>query len=385
MHYPIYLDYNATTPVDQRVLDVMLPYLTTHFGNAASRTHVFGLKAEEGVDRARRQVAALLGALPNELVFTSGATESINLALKGVFEANTHRGNHIITVATEHKAVLDTCQHLEQLGAEVTYLPPGADGLISVEQVAAALRPDTILISVMLANNETGVIQPLADIAALAKQHNSLVHTDATQAVGKLPINLADLPVDLLSFSGHKFYAPKGIGGLFVRQKTRLVAQQDGGRHERGRRSGTLNVPGIVAMGQAAELAQTLLVDESSRLTQLRDRLEAGILAQLPGVQVTGSKSHRLPNTTNLAFAQVDGEALLMSLNDIAVSNGSACTAASTDPSHVLKAMGLPDDLAYSSVRFSLGRFTTETDIEQAIQQVVQVVSRLRNVVSAVH
>ncbi|ARK09278.1 cysteine desulfurase family protein [Fibrella sp. ES10-3-2-2] len=385
MHYPIYLDYNATTPVDQRVLDAMLPYLTTHFGNAASRTHVFGLKAEEGVDRARRQVAALLGALPNELVFTSGATESINLALKGVFEANTHRGNHIITVATEHKAVLDTCQHLEQLGAEITYLPPDVDGLISVEQVAAALRPDTILVSVMLANNETGVIQPLADIAALAKQHNSLVHTDATQAVGKLPINLADLPVDLLSFSGHKFYAPKGIGGLFVRQKTRLVAQQDGGRHERGRRSGTLNVPGIVAMGQAAELAQTLLVDESSRLTQLRDRLEAGILAQLPGVQVTGSKSHRLPNTTNLAFAQVDGEALLMSLNDIAVSNGSACTAASTDPSHVLKAMGLPDDLAYSSVRFSLGRFTTETDIEQAIQQVVQVVSRLRNVVSAVH
>ncbi|XWW44156.1 cysteine desulfurase [Fibrella sp. USSR17] len=385
MHYPIYLDYNATTPVDQRVLDVMLPYLTTHFGNAASRTHVFGLKAEEGVDRARRQVAALLGALPNELVFTSGATESINLALKGVFEANTHRGNHIITVATEHKAVLDTCQHLEQLGAEITYLPPDADGLISVEQVAAALRPDTILVSVMLANNETGVIQPLADIAALAKQHNSLVHTDATQAVGKLPINLADLPVDLLSFSGHKFYAPKGIGGLFVRQKTRLVAQQDGGRHERGRRSGTLNVPGIVAMGQAAELAQTLLVDESSRLTQLRDRLEAGILAQLPDVQVTGSKNHRLPNTTNLAFAQVDGEALLMSLNDIAVSNGSACTAASTDPSHVLKAMGLPDDLAYSSVRFSLGRFTTETDIEQAIQQVVQVVSRLRNVVSAVH
>jgi len=385
MHYPIYLDYNATTPVDQRVLDVMLPYLTTHFGNAASRTHVFGLKAEEGVDRARRQVAALLGALPNELVFTSGATESINLALKGVFEASTHRGNHIITVATEHKAVLDTCQHLEQLGAEVTYLTPGADGLISVEQVAAALRPDTILVSVMLANNETGVMQPLADIAALAKQHNSLVHTDATQAVGKLPINLADLPVDLLSFSGHKFYAPKGIGGLFVRQKTRLVAQQDGGRHERGRRSGTLNVPGIVAMGQAAELAQTELADEVSRLTQLRDQLEAGILAQLPDVQVNGSRNHRLPNTTNLAFAQVDGEALLMSLNDIAVSNGSACTAASTDPSHVLKAMGLSDDLAYSSVRFSLGRFTSETDIDQAIQQVIQVVSRLRNVVSVVH
>ncbi len=381
MNYPIYLDYNATTPVDQRVLDAMLPYLTTHFGNAASRTHVFGLQAEEAVAQARRQVAVLIGALPNEIVFTSGATESINLALKGVFEANSHRGNHIVTVETEHKAGLDTCGHLAQLGAEVTYLTPDAAGLISPEQVEAAMRPTTILVSVMLANNETGVIQPVAQLASLARERNVLVHTDATQAVGKLPINLAELPVDLLSFSGHKLYAPKGIGALFVRQKTPLIAQQDGGRHERARRSGTLNVPGIVALGQAAELARTLMADEALRLARLRDTLEAGILAQLPDVQVNGSRQHRLPNTSNLAFCHVDGEALLMSLSEIAVSNGSACTAASTDPSHVLKAMGLSDELAYSSVRFSLGRFTTQENIEQAIAHVARVVAQLRKTV----
>ena len=378
MNYPIYLDYNATTPVDQRVLDVMLPYLTTHFGNAASRTHVFGMQAESAVAQARRQVAALIGAAPVEIVFTSGATESINLALKGTFEANSHRGSHIITVATEHKAGLDTCAHLEQLGAEVTYLTPDADGLITPEQVEAAIRPGTLLVSVMLANNETGVIQPLWAIAELARQRGILVHTDATQAVGKLPIDLADLPVDLLSFSGHKLYAPKGIGALFVRQKTPLLAQQDGGRHERARRSGTLNVPGIVALGEATELADTLMAEEAIRLATLRDMLETGILANVPDVQVNGSRAHRLPNTANLAFANVDGESLLMSLNEIAVSNGSACTAASTDPSHVLKTMGLSDDLAYSSVRFSLGRFTTESDIEQAVRHVSQVVERLR-------
>lgn len=379
MNYPIYLDYNATTPVDQRVLEAMLPYLTLHFGNAASRTHVFGSKAEEAVAQARRQVAQLIGATPNELVFTSGATESINLALKGAFEANAHRGNHIITVATEHKAGLDTCQHLEQLGAEVTYLIPDGAGLITVEQVAAAIRPNTLLVSVMLANNETGVIQPLTDIAALAKQRGLLVHTDATQAVGKVPINLAELPVDLLSFSGHKLYAPKGIGALFVRQKTMLTAQQDGGRHERGRRSGTLNVPGIVALGQAAELARIQLAGEAIRLATLRDTLENGIIHQLTNVQLNGDRQQRLPNTTNLAFGNVDGEALLMNLTDIAVSNGSACTAASTDPSHVLIAMGLSNELAYSSVRFSLGRFTTDADIELAIRHVTQVVNQLRS------
>lgn len=378
MNYPTYLDYNATTPVDGRVLDAMLPYLTTHFGNAASRTHIYGLKAEEAVDQARRQLADLLGAHPVEVVFTSGATESINLALKGVFEANQHRGNHIITVQTEHKAVLDTCEHLAQLGAEVTYLQPDETGLIAPEQLAAALTPQTVLVSVMWANNETGVIQPIAELAQRTHEHGALFHTDATQAVGKLPIDLTTLPIDLLSLSGHKLYAPKGIGALYVRRKTPLIAQQDGGRHERGRRSGTLNVPGIVALGAAAELAGSQLDTEGQRLPSLRDRLETGLRTHVPGVRLNGHPQHRLPNTLNLAFPDIDGEVLLMSLNQIAVSNGSACNAASTDPSHVLKAMGLPDDLAYASVRFSLGRFTTEADIDLAIRHVADVVESLR-------
>lgn len=378
MTYPTYLDYNATTPVDERVLDAMLPYLTTHFGNAASRTHVYGLKAEEAVDEARRQVADLLGAHPVEIVFTSGATESINLALKGVFEANQRRGNHIITVQTEHKAVLDTCEHLAQLGAEVTYLQPDESGLISPEQLADALTPQTMLVSVMWANNETGVIQPIAELAQLTHEHGALFHTDATQAVGKLPIDLSALPIDLLSLSGHKLYAPKGIGALYARRKTPLVTQQDGGRHERGRRSGTLNVPGIVALGAAAELAGSLLRTEAQHLASLRDRLERGIRSAVPNVRLNGHPAHRLPNTLNLAFPDLDGELLLMSLCQIAVSNGSACNAASTDPSHVLTAMGLPDDLAYASIRFSLGRFTTEADIDLAIGHVGDVVGNLR-------
>ncbi|CCG99517.1 cysteine desulfurase [Fibrella aestuarina BUZ 2] len=380
MNYPTYLDYNATTPVDERVLDAMLPYLTTHFGNAASRTHVYGLKAEEAVDQARRQLADLLGAHPVEIVFTSGATESINLALKGVFEANQHRGNHIITVQTEHKAVLDTCEHLTQLGAEVTYLQPDETGLISPQQLIAALTPQTVLVSVMWANNETGVIQPIAELAQLTHEHGALFHTDATQAVGKLPIDLSTLPIDLLSLSGHKLYAPKGIGALYVRRKTSLTAQQDGGRHERGRRSGTLNVPGIVALGAAAELAGSMLDAEAQRLALLRDRLEEGIRTHTgaTNLRLNGHPQQRLPNTLNLAFPDTDGELLLMSLNQIAVSNGSACNAASTDPSHVLKAMGLPDDLAYASVRFSLGRFTTEDDIDLAIRHVADVVESLR-------
>ncbi|MEZ0609959.1 cysteine desulfurase family protein [Fibrella sp. WM1] len=380
MNYPTYLDYNATTPVDQRVLDAMLPYLTTHFGNAASRTHVYGLKAEEAVDQARRQLADLLGAHPVEMVFTSGATESINLALKGVFEANQHRGNHIITVQTEHKAVLDTCEHLAQLGADVTYLQPDATGLISPGQLAAVLTPQTVLVSVMWGNNETGVIQPITELAQLTHEHGALFHTDATQAVGKLPINLASVPIDLLSLSGHKLYAPKGIGALFVRRKTPIIAQQDGGRHERGRRSGTLNVPGIVALGAAAELAGSLLDTDAQRLTALRDRLETGIRTYpaTADVRLNGHPQHRLPNTLNLAFPDLDGELLLMSLNQIAVSNGSACNAASTDPSHVLTAMGLPSDLAYASVRFSLGRFTTEADIDLSIRHVTDVVENLR-------
>jgi cysteine desulfurase len=374
MTYPIYLDYNATTPVDPRVLNAMLPYFTEHFGNAASRTHVFGLNAEDAVAHARQQLAHLLGASPAELVFTSGATEAINLALKGVFEASQHRGNHIVTVKTEHKAVLDVCEHLAQFGAEITYLQPDADGLVTPEQVAEALTPATLLVSVMWANNETGTIQPIEAIAETVHRHGVLFHTDATQAVGKLPIDLSQAEIDLLSLSGHKLYAPKGIGALYVRKKTPLTAQQDGGRHERSRRSGTLNVPGIVALGAAAELTQADMQAEARRLASLRDYLEAGILAQFPDIRVNGSRTYRLPNTTNLAFPNVDGEVLLMSLSEIAVSNGSACTAASTDPSHVLKALGLSDDLAYASVRFSLGRATTEADIERAIEHVGKVV-----------
>lgn len=377
MNYPAYFDYNATTPVDPAVLEVMLPYFSTHFGNAASRTHVYGAVAEEAVAKARKQLAGLLKADPKDVVFTSGATESINLALKGVWEANRQRGNHIITVSTEHKAVLDTCEHLARLGADITFLNPDADGLITAEQVAAAIRPDTLLVSVMAANNETGVIQPIQEIGAVAHQHGTLFHTDATQAIGKIALSWVDSPIDLLSLSGHKFYGPKGIGALLARPEVKLTAQQDGGRHERGRRSGTLNVPGIVGLGEAARLAQQHLPAEQVRLAVLRDRLEAGILAEIPQASVNGSRQFRLPNTTNIAFAGVDGELLLMSLNEIAVSNGSACTSASTLPSHVLKAMGLTDDLAYSSVRFSLGRFTTEADVEAAIRHVVTVVNRL--------
>lgn len=379
MNYPIYMDYNATTPVDQRVLDAMLPYFGVHFGNAASRTHVFGLEAEEAVDKARKQVARLLGAGPNEVVFTSGATESINLALKGAFEAHGHQRNHIITVQTEHKAVLDTCLHLEKLGAEFTYLQPNSKGLITVEQVEAALRPTTLLVSVMMANNEIGVIQPVHEIATLTRKCGVLFHTDATQAVGKLPLNLVETPIDLLSLSAHKLYGPKGVGALIVRNKTALVAQQDGGRHERNRRSGTLNVPGIVGLGMACELARTTTTDNANRLTILRDQLEQGILQNIPGTRVNGSCEHRLPNTTNISFEGVEGELLLMSLNELAVSNGSACNSASTDPSYVLKALGLSDELAYASVRFSLGRFSTEADVTKAIQHITEVVQKLRS------
>lgn len=380
MNYPIYIDYNATTPVDQRVLDAMLPYFGVHFGNAASRTHVFGLEAEEAVDVARKQVARLLGAAPNEVVFTSGATESINLALKGAFEAQGHQRNHIITVQTEHKAVLDTCLHLEKLGAEVTYLQPDSEGLITVEQVEAALRPNTLLVSVMVANNEIGVIQPIREIATLTRQRGILFHTDATQAVGKISLNLAETPIDLLSLSAHKLYGPKGVGALIVCNKTALVAQQDGGRHERNRRSGTLNVPGIVGVGKACELAAVETQwTANSRMRSLRDQLETGILQNIPGTQVNGSREHRLPNTTNISFERIEGELLLMSLSEIAVSNGSACNSASTDPSYVLKALGVSDELAYASVRFSLGRFTTEDDIDVAVRHVTAVVRKLQN------
>jgi len=374
---PIYLDYNATTPVDPLVLEAMLPWFTEQFGNAASRTHLYGWEAADAVTKARKQVAKLIGAGEKEIVFTSGATESNNLALKGAFEASTN-GKHIITIATEHKAVLDTCQHLEALGAEVTYLMPTADGLVSLEQVQAAMRPDTLLVSVMYANNENGVIQPIADIGRLCRERGILFHTDATQAVGKIVMQVVFDHVDLLSLSAHKLYGPKGVGALYVRRGVKLTAQQDGGRHERGNRSGTLNVPGIVGLGKACQLAYVNMEEEHQRLAYLRDRLEKKILETLPNTYLNGNPTHRLPQTTNISFGQVDGEELLMSFNRIAVSSGSACTSASVEPSFVLKALGVPDELAYASVRFSLGRFTTEEDVEAAIQHVQKVVERLR-------
>lgn len=373
-----YLDYNATTPVDPAVLDAMLPYFREHFGNAASRTHVYGWQAADAVAQARDQVARLLGVSEKDIVFTSGATESVNLALKGVFEARRSTAGHIITVETEHKAVLDTCEHLSRLGADVTYLQPGSDGLIDPAQVEAALRPDTLLVSVMIANNETGVIQPIDAIAQLVQERGILFHTDATQAVGKLPLNLSDGLIDLLSLSGHKLYGPKGIGALVARKQVKLTAQQDGGRHERGRRSGTLNVPGIVGLGKAAELCHQHLMTEAIRLCALRDKLEQGILSRVPGTAVNGNTTRRLPNTANISFANVDGEHLLDSLSELAASNGSACTSATTEPSYVLKAMGLSDDLAYASVRFSLGRFTTDDQIDQAVQHTIDTVAQLR-------
>lgn len=380
LRLPVYLDYNATTPVDSQVLETMLPWFTERFGNAASRTHVYGWQAQEAVEIARQQVANLLNVHEKEITFTSGATEANNLAIKGVFESYRHKGKHLITLLTEHKAVLDTCQHLEQWGAEVTYVSPETDGLVSAAQIEAAIKPDTILVSVMYANNETGVIQPIREIAAVCKKHNVLFHTDATQAVGKIPIDVQAEGIDLLSLSAHKLYGPKGIGALYVRRKAptvKLIAQMDGGRHERGYRSGTLNVPGIVGLGKASEIAEKM-TDEVLRLSQLRDKLEYEILQRVPHTQVNGSRQSRLPHVTNIAFGQVDGEQLLMNLYGIAVSTGSACTSASIEPSYVLKALGVADNLAYASVRFSLGRFTTETEIDFAIQHVVEVVQKMQ-------
>ncbi len=376
--HPIYLDYNATTPVDPHVLEAMLPWFTEQFGNAASRTHLYGWEAADAVADARLQVAKIIGGTDKELAFTSGATEANNLALKGSFERLGAQKKHIVTVATEHKAVLDTCQHLEALGAQVTYLPPTPDGLITLEQLENALRPDTLLVSVMYANNEIGVIQPIADIGRLCRERGVLFHTDATQAVGKIPVDVDRDRIDLLSLSAHKLYGPKGVGALYVRKGLKLTAQLDGGRHERGLRSGTLNVPGIVGLGKACQLATAAMPEAQKRLSTLRDTLENEILNTLPDTQVNGNRTLRLPQTTNISFENVDGEALLMSFNRIAVSNGSACTSALVEPSYVLKALGVPNELAHASVRFSLGRFTSEADIEEAIRQVREVVERLR-------
>ncbi|MFT4033498.1 MAG: cysteine desulfurase family protein [Siphonobacter sp.] len=374
MDHPIYLDYNATTPVDSRVLEAMLPWFSEQFGNAASRTHRYGWEAAEAVEEARRQVAHLIGGTEKEIVFTSGATESNNLALLGAFEAS--KKTHIITVQTEHKTILDVCLHLEKTGAELTYLAPDSDGLITAEQVFKAIRPDTALVSVMWVNNETGVIQPVREIARVCRENQILFHTDATQAVGKVPIYVAADGIDLLSLSAHKLYGPKGIGALYVRKQTPLAIQMHGGNHERGRRSGTLNVPAIVGFGKACSLANPI---QHQTLGSLRDRLESGILQHISGSYVNGSVTARVPHVSNIAFNQIDGEALLLNLTKIAVSNGSACTSASVNPSHVLKAMGLDDALAYASIRFSLGRYTTADDIDFTIRHLIEIVARTRS------
>jgi cysteine desulfurase len=381
LNLPVYLDHNATTPCDPRVVEAMLPYFTENFGNAASRNHSFGWAAEEAVEHAREQVAKLVGAEPKEIVFTSGATEADNLAIKGVYEAYASKGNHIITVNTEHKAVLDTCKHLEKLGAEVTYLQVNSDGLIDLAELEAALTPITILIAVMYANNEIGVIQPIVEIGAIAKKHGILFFTDAVQAAGKISIDVQRDGIDLMAVTAHKMYGPKGVGALYVRRKNprvKITAQMDGGGHERGMRSGTLNVPGIVGLGKAAELARLEMEHDAKRLRLLRDKLENELL-KIEETRVNGSRDHRLPHVTNISVKHVEGEALLLGFNkNVAISSGSACTSASIEPSYVLKALGLSDDIAHSSLRFGLGRFTTEEEIDYAIQQVRSTVLKLR-------
>jgi len=360
MKLPIYMDYHATTPMDPRVFETMKPYFMETFGNSASRNHSFGWQAEEAVEKSRKQIADLIGATPKEIVFTSGATESNNLALKGVAEMYAEKGNHIITAATEHKAVLDTCKRLEKHGIRVTYLPVQSNGLIDLEMLKDAITDKTILVSIMYANNEIGVLQNMAEIGKIAKAKGVLVHSDATQAVGKVPVNVIKDNVDLMSLTGHKIYGPKGAGALYVRRKSprvQITAQMDGGGHERGMRSGTLNVPGIVGLGEACALCQAEMPEESKRMAHLRDRLRSKLESQLDEVYVNGTMEHRLPNNLNISFAYVEGESLLMGINDIAVSSGSACTSATLEPSYVLKALGAGDDLAHSSIRFGLGRF----------------------------
>jgi cysteine desulfurase len=378
---PIYLDHNATTPMDPRVLEAMIPYFTENFGNAASRNHSFGWQAEEAVDYAREQVAKLVNADPKEIIFTSGATEGDNLAIKGVYEMYASKGNHIITCTTEHKAVLDTCKHLEKLGAEVTYLDVQPDGLIDLKQLEAAMRPTTILVAIMYANNEIGVIQPIKEISAIAKKHGALVFTDAVQAVGKIPVDVIADGIDIMAFTAHKMYGPKGVGALYVRRKNprvKVTAQMDGGGHERGMRSGTLNVPGIVGFGKACEIARTDMAADTERISKLRDKLE-NALKQIDESYVNGNTAHRLPHVSNISFKYVEGEGLMMGFNqNIALSSGSACTSASLEPSYVLKALGLGDDLAHSSLRFGLGRYTTEEQIDYTIKAVTDTVLKLR-------
>ncbi|MEO5970005.1 MAG: IscS subfamily cysteine desulfurase [Bdellovibrionia bacterium] len=382
LKFPIYLDYHATCPVDPEVLKTMIPYFTEVFGNAASRNHEFGWTAEAGVEKARKQIANLIGAHEKEIIFTSGATESDNLAIMGVAEMYHEKGNHIITTPIEHKAILDTCQFLQKKGFEITYLPVDKYGQVSAELVRNAITPKTILVSIMAANNEIGTINPMAEIGKVCKEKGVLFHTDAVQAIGKTPINVQEMGIDILSLTAHKIYGPKGIGALYVRRKNprvRLSAMIHGGGHERGMRSGTLNVPGIIGFGKAAELAMHLMPEETARLLRLREKLWTGIQASLDEVYLNGHPTERLPNNLNVSFAFVEGESLMMGMKELAVSSGSACTSASLEPSYVLKNIGVGEDLAHTSIRFGLGRFTTDEEIDFTIKKVVSTVKRLRD------
>ncbi|MCL5006406.1 MAG: IscS subfamily cysteine desulfurase [Acidobacteria bacterium] len=381
MNLPVYMDHHATTPLDPRVLEAMLPYLTEKFGNPASCTHRYGWDAQAGIEKARKQVARLVNAKPEEIIFTSGATESDNLAIKGAAGANRQRGNRIVTLAIEHHAVLDACRRLEGEGLSVTYLPVTRDGLLNLDDFKRALTDQTILVSVMAANNEIGTLQPISEIGKLCRERGILFHTDAVQAIGKIEVDVERMCVDLLSISAHKIYGPKGVGALYVRQndpRLKLIPLLDGGGHERGMRSGTLNVAGIVGLGQASEICQQEISREPDRLRALRDRLKDGILAGLDDVRINGSMEQRLPNNLNLSFAGVDAESFLMALNNVALSSGSACNSAGDSPSYVLQALGLPEDLAAGSIRFGLGRFNTEEEVEFTVHRVVETVKSLR-------
>lgn len=382
LQFPIYLDHNATTPCDPRVVEAMIPYFTNSFGNAASRNHSFGWQAEEAVDYAREQVAKLIGADPKEIIFTSGATEGDNLGIKGVFEMYASKGNHIITCNIEHKAVLDTCRHLEKEGAEVTYLNVKPNGLIDLAELEAAIKPTTILIAIMYANNEIGTIMPMREISAIARKHGVLVFSDGVQAVGKITVDVNKDGIDLMAFTAHKMYGPKGVGALYVRRKNprvKVTAQIDGGGHERGMRSGTLNVPGIVGFGKACEICMNEMEADTARIIKMRDKLEQSLL-KVEESYLNGDKEHRLPHVSNISFKYVEGEGLMMGFNkNIALSSGSACTSASLEPSYVLKALGLGDDLAHSSLRFGLGRYTTDEQIDYTIEQVTNTVNKLRD------
>jgi cysteine desulfurase len=382
---PIYMDNHATTLVDPRVLEAMLPYFSEKFGNATSRNHSFGWEAEAAVEAAREQVANLIGATTKEIIFTSGATESSNLAIKGVAEAYKSKGNHIITAVTEHKATLDSCKHLQKQGYSVTYLPVQPDGLIDLDELQRAFTDQTILVTIMAANNEIGVLQPLQEIGKMCRERGVLFHSDAVQAIGKVPVNVDQLNLDLVSITAHKFYGPKGCGALYVRRRepqVQVAALIDGGGHERGMRSGTLNVPGIVGLGKACAIAQEEMAEESCRIAGLRNRLRDQLCAQLDEIQINGSMEHRLPGNLNMSFRYAEGESLLMGLNDIAVSSGAACTSASLEASYVLKAIGLDDDTAHSTIRFGIGRFNTEPEIDYVAGRVVEVVRNLRELSS---